>query len=70
MKKWKDKEEFKSRVHEWAEKLDIEIKTISIRQMKNKWASYSQRNDLLIFQIKILILIVRVAMLKHFYFVD
>jgi predicted metal-dependent hydrolase len=54
MKKWVDKEEFKARVREWAEKLDIEIKTISIRQMKNKWASYAQRNDLLIFNSELL----------------
>ena len=49
MNKWKNKEEFKTRVREWAEKLDIEIKTVSIRQMNNKWASYTQRNDLLLF---------------------
>jgi predicted metal-dependent hydrolase len=54
MKKWADKEEFKARVREWAEKLDIEIKSISIRQMKNKWASYSQHNDLLIFNSELL----------------
>lgn len=54
MKKWVDKEEFKDRVREWAEKLDIQIKTISIRQMKNKWASYTQRNDLLIFNAELL----------------
>jgi predicted metal-dependent hydrolase len=49
MNRWKNKDEFKARVHEWAEKLDIEIKTVSIRQMTNKWASYTKRNDLLIF---------------------
>jgi predicted metal-dependent hydrolase len=54
MKKWRDKEEFKSRVHEWAEKLEIEIKTVSIRQMKNKWASYTKRNDLLLFNSELL----------------
>lgn len=54
MKKWRDKEEFKSHVHEWAEKLDIEVKTVSIRQMKNKWASYTQRNDLLLFNSELL----------------
>lgn len=49
MNKWTGKEEFKTSVREWAEKLNIEIRTISIRQMKNKWASYTQHNDLLIF---------------------
>ena len=54
MKKVVDKEEFKTRVREWAEKLDIEVRIISIRQMKNKWASYTQRNDLLIFNAELL----------------
>lgn len=54
MNTWKDKEEFKSRVREWAEKLEIEVKTISIREMKNKWASYTQHNDLLIFNAELL----------------
>lgn len=54
MTAWKDKEEFKNRVREWAEKLGVEVKTISIRRMKNKWASYSQHNDLLIFDEELL----------------
>jgi predicted metal-dependent hydrolase len=54
MSTWKDKEEFKARVREWAKKLEIEVKTISIREMKNKWASYTQRNDLLIFNTELL----------------
>lgn len=54
MKKWIDKEEFKSCVRTWAEKLDIEIKTVAIRPMKNKWASYSKRNDLLLFNSELL----------------
>ncbi len=54
IKKWANKTEFKARVREWAEKLEIEIKTISIRQMKNKWASYTKRNDLLIFNEELL----------------
>jgi predicted metal-dependent hydrolase len=49
-----DKEAFKARVRQWAEKLDIHVQTISIRQMKNKWASYSKRSDLLIFNIELL----------------
>ena len=51
---WKDKEDFKNRVREWAEKLDVEVQTISMRRMKNKWASYTQKNDLLIFNIDLL----------------
>lgn len=54
MKLLTSKEEFKERVREWAEKLEIEINIISIRQMKNKWASYTQRNDLLIFNSELL----------------
>jgi len=48
------KEAFKARVCEWAEKLDIEIKTISIRPMKNKWASYTKNSQLLIFNTELL----------------
>jgi predicted metal-dependent hydrolase len=54
MNKWGSKEEFKSRVREWADKLEIEVQTISIREMKNKWASYTQRNNLLIFNTELL----------------
>jgi predicted metal-dependent hydrolase len=48
------KEAFKARVREWANKLDIEIKTISIRPMKNKWASYTKKSQLLIFNTELL----------------
>jgi predicted metal-dependent hydrolase len=48
------KEAFKARVHEWAKKMEIEIKTISIRPMKNKWASYTRKNQLLIFNAELL----------------
>lgn len=54
MNRWSDKDEFKARVHKWARKLDIEIKIVSIRRMKNKWASYTQHNDLLIFNTELL----------------
>lgn len=54
MKAWKDKEEFRARVHEWAEKLDIEVKIVAVRPMKNKWASYTKRNDLLLFNTELL----------------
>ena len=48
------KESFKARVGKWAEKLDIELKTVSIRPMKNKWASYTKKSQLLIFNIELL----------------
>jgi hypothetical protein len=43
------KEAFKARVREWAQKLDVQVQVISMRAMKNKWASYTKRTDLLIF---------------------
>lgn len=49
MNQWQAKEDLKARVHEWGEKLDIELSVISIRAMKNKWASYTKATGLLIF---------------------
>lgn len=40
------KTEFKRRVHQWAEKLDIQVTSISVRSMKNKWASCSTNGRL------------------------
>lgn len=37
---------FKSRVHHWAEKLDIDIVWLGVRPMKNKWASCSTNGHL------------------------
>jgi len=51
---WKDKEEFKTCVREWAQKLDVKVRVISMRAMKNKWASYTKANDLLIFNTDLL----------------
>ena len=48
------KQTFKTHVHDWAKKLDVELKTISIRQMKNKWASYTPNSQLLIFNAELL----------------
>ena len=48
------KEAFKARVREWADKIGVEVKTISMRPMKNKWASYTKKNQLLIFNIELL----------------
>jgi predicted metal-dependent hydrolase len=36
-----DKTEFKRRVQGWAEKLGSHVKSISVRAMTTKWASYS-----------------------------
>lgn len=38
--------EFKSRVHEWAEKLDVKIRWLGVREMRNKWASCSTHGNL------------------------
>jgi hypothetical protein len=46
MSKSNSKEEFKARVREWAVKLDTPYRAISVRPMKNKWASYSQKGSL------------------------
>lgn len=47
---------FKTRVRFWARKIDVDIQTISIRKMTNKWASYAKKNRLLIFNDEILIM--------------
>lgn len=46
MKCWKDREDFKSRVKHWADKLDIEVRSLTLRPMKNKWASCSTNGNL------------------------
>lgn len=40
------KEEFKNRVHRWAEKLNVEIIWLGVRPMSNKWASCSTNGHL------------------------
>ena len=54
MNQWRDKKEFKARVHEWAKKLDVQVQVISLRAMKHKRASYTITNHLLIFNIELL----------------
>jgi predicted metal-dependent hydrolase len=54
MSQWQSKDEFKARVREWAQKLDVEVRVISMRAMKNKWASYTKTNALLIFNTQLL----------------
>ena len=37
---------FKSRVHEWAQQLDVNVVWIGMRPMRNKWASCSTNGHL------------------------
>ncbi len=46
MTKWHGKDEFKSRVLEWADKLGIKVRSLAIRPMRNKWASCSLQGNL------------------------
>jgi predicted metal-dependent hydrolase len=46
MNTWKDKNEFKVSVREYASKLKIEIKALALRPMTNKWASCSTDGNL------------------------
>jgi predicted metal-dependent hydrolase len=46
MNRWRDKDEFKRRVLEWAGKLGIEVRSLSVRPMRNKWASCSLQGNL------------------------
>ena len=41
-----DRERFKTRVYEWAEKLDIRVRSLAIRPMRRKWASCSTAGNL------------------------
>ncbi len=46
MARWKNREEFKNRVKHWATKLDIEVNSLALRPMRNKWASCSTAGNL------------------------
>ena len=46
MKRWKDKEEFKARVMDWARRLDVKVCSLAVRPMANKWASCSTAGNL------------------------
>ena len=37
---------FKSRVHEWAQQLEVNVVWIGMRPMRNKWASFSTNGHL------------------------
>ena len=38
-KRWENKDAFKEHVKKWAKKLDVEIRSLTVRPMKTKWAS-------------------------------
>ena len=40
------KQEFKARVHHWANKLDVDVVWLGVRPMSNKWASCSTNGHL------------------------
>src|SRR3989442_4732971 len=46
MKAWRDKEEFKARVLEWAAKFDVKARSLAVRPMRRKWASCSTAGSL------------------------
>ena len=46
MMPWKNREEFRSRVLEWARKLEVRAHAIYIRPMRRKWASCSSAGTL------------------------
>lgn len=46
MKHWRDRAEFKSRVLEWADRLGVEVRSLAVRPMRNKWASCSTQGNL------------------------
>jgi len=46
MTTWRDKEEFKARVLEWADKLGVKAQSLAVRPMRNKWASCSTAGTL------------------------
>jgi predicted metal-dependent hydrolase len=46
MMPWKGREEFRSRVLEWARKLEVRAHAIYIRPMRRKWASCSTAGTL------------------------
>ncbi len=43
---WKNKQDFKDRVYEYAKKIDVKVNQLCIRPMKNKWASCSTKGNL------------------------
>jgi predicted metal-dependent hydrolase len=50
---WTSKEQFKDRVRQLASKLGVDIRTLTVRSMKKKWASCSP-NGVLTFEAELL----------------
>ena len=46
MSRWRDREEFKALVLEWAVKFDVKVHGLYVRPMRNKWASCSTAGTL------------------------
>ena len=46
MKTWRDKGEFKARVLDWANKLNVKARSLTVRPMRRKWASCSTAGNL------------------------
>src|ERR1700719_2278542 len=46
MATWPDKNEFKNHVPEWADKIGIQVRSLAVRPMRNKWASCSTAGNL------------------------
>lgn len=46
MSRWRDREGFKARVLEWADKLGVKARSLALRPMRNKWASCSTAGNL------------------------
>jgi predicted metal-dependent hydrolase len=40
------KDEFKARVYHWAERLEVDVKWLGVREMRNKWSSCSTNGNL------------------------
>jgi predicted metal-dependent hydrolase len=45
-RRWRNKQEFKARVQEWALKLDVKVVRLYVRPMSRKWASCSTAGNL------------------------
>lgn len=46
MSTWGNREEFKARVMKWATKLEVKVRGLYVRPMRNKWASCSTAGTL------------------------
>jgi len=44
--RWKTPDEFKGRVKHWAGKLDVKVRWLALRPMKNKWVLCSTNGNL------------------------